>query len=129
MTSTAHANPFSYSLDIYHTLGYIHVVAKGCGSKDDIANMYQTIKKTADTTKLNKLLLNVTELTLGYSGSDVLKVLNVIKQLFSHMYIARVVDPADFKSDLIETFAQKHTMNIKSFFNENVAYDWLVNKP
>ena len=71
-------------------------------------------------------MLNVTELTLDYSGSDVVKVLKLITELFNHFYIARIVNPADFKSNLIEVFAQKHALNINSFFSEDEAYDWLI---
>ncbi|NOU51415.1 hypothetical protein HG263_12835 [Pseudoalteromonas sp. JBTF-M23] len=126
MSNTALVEPFSYSLDIFHHLGYMMVIAQGQGSKSEITNMYQTIEKTAKIAKVNKLMLNVTELTLNYSGSDVVKVLKLISRLFNHFYIARIVTPADFKSDLIEVFAQKHALNIKSFFCENEAYDWLI---
>ncbi|MBD1581152.1 hypothetical protein [Pseudoalteromonas sp. S16_S37] len=126
MTNTSASEPFSYSLDIFHHLGYMMVIAQGRGSKNDITNMYQTIEKTSKTAKINKLMLNVTELTLDYSGSDVVKVLKLITELFNHFYIARIVNPADFKSDLIEVFAQKHALNIKSFFSEDEAYDWLI---
>ncbi|BBN82481.1 hypothetical protein PA25_24660 [Pseudoalteromonas sp. A25] len=126
MSNTSQKKAFSYSVDIYHNLGYILVVAQGCGSKSDIKNMYQTIGKAAKIAKIDKLILNGTQLTLDYSGSDVIKVLKMIARLFNHFYIARVITPADFKSDLIDVFAQRHALNIKSFFNEHDAYEWLI---
>ena len=116
---------FSYSLEVHQNSAYIRVIAHGCGSTEDINKMYQTIDNSAKLVGINKLLLNVTELTLDYSGSDVVKILKVIKQLFGHWHIARVINPADFKNDLIEAFAQKHALNIKSFLSEDEAQDWL----
>ena len=99
---------FTYSINSVCPSDIIVVTVKGCGQPKEVIGMYQRILSFAQLHHKNKLLLNVVDLKLHYGGSDILKVTKVIEQILPNFRVARVVSPADFKSDLI-VFCESHT--------------------
>ncbi|KAF7769713.1 hypothetical protein PCIT_a2604 [Pseudoalteromonas citrea] len=120
------SHPLTYSINTTDPCDIVAVTAKGCGKPDEVIDMYEKIQHFAQLHHMTKVLLNVVELKLNYSGSDVLKVTKVIETLLPHFRVARVVSPADFRSDLIDLFANTISLEIKSFHDEHHAIEWLT---
>ncbi|TMO56899.1 hypothetical protein [Pseudoalteromonas aurantia] len=117
---------FTYSINSVCPSDIIVVTVKGCGQPKEVIGMYQRILSFAQLHHKDKLLLNVVDLKLHYGGSDVLKVTKVIEQILPNFRVARVVSPADFKSDLIDLFSHNTSLKLKSFFDEHHAIEWLT---
>jgi hypothetical protein len=117
--------PFTYNINTACPSDIIVVKAKGYGQPNEVIDMYKEIHNFAKLHKRHKLLLNVVDLKLHYCADDVLKVTKAIEQILPCYYVARVVSPADFKSDLIDLFSHDTSLNIHSFHDENSAITWL----
>ena len=118
--------PFTYNINSACPSDIIAVTVKGCGQPKEVIDMYQKIQSFAQLHHKDKLLLNVVDLKLHYDGSDVLKVTKVIEQILPNFCVARVVSPADFKSDLIDLFSHNTSLKLKSFHDEHHAIEWLT---
>ncbi|MBE0368114.1 hypothetical protein [Pseudoalteromonas aurantia] len=128
MSDSNKTHQFQYDIITDLPTSIIKVSVKGSGTPTEVINMYDEINRVAKLHNKPNLLLNVVNLKLNYSGSDVLKVMKAIENILLHVRIARVVSPADFKSDLIDLFADNNALEIKSFYSEELAITWL-NEP
>lgn len=116
---------FTYNISVAPESQIIEVTAIGNSSPNDIISMYREIGLFIRLHKKKLLLLDVVNLKLNYSGDKVVRVLEAIKNDLRSIRVARIVSPADFKSDLIDLFAKSNQLNIKSFYLKEEAIAWL----
>lgn len=114
---------FNISPDIENQL--IHATVIGQAKPQEIVDMYKELTALANKYYYTKLLVNISAVEIAYSSSHVLKVLNKLESILSNYKVARVACLANYKNDLIESFSEKKSLNIKNFSDEESAKHWL----
>ncbi|WP_440055838.1 hypothetical protein ACSLBF_06735 [Pseudoalteromonas sp. T1lg65] len=116
---------FSYRCTVDHQQKLVHAFAVGDCEEQDIVSMYKNLALTLRENQLSDIVLDVSELTLTYEHVNVLHVLKSITKIIENMTVARVVSPTDFKSGLIEAYAQKHSLRMQNFDSYRDALAWI----
>lgn len=116
---------FIFNLTIEPT----HVIAEFSGNAqaNDIVQAYQHIIDAAKEHKVDKLLINLEQLTLDYPSSDILYVMKNISSQLTPFKTARIVAKEGLKQLLIAQMAENNALNLKNFNSETAALDWLLN--
>ena len=119
-------NQFNYQCIAESKQGYVHVHASGIALPSCIIKMYEDVTTRAKMKNLSKILVELTDCELDYSGSEVLRVMKKVAPLLAQFTVARVVAHACYKNELIETISAKQALPIKNFDNRDCAISWLT---
>lgn len=114
---------FNTSTDIENQI--INATVIGQATPQEIVDMYKELTALANKFHYTKLLVNISAVEIAYSSSQVLKVLNKLESILSSYQVARVACLANYKNDLIESFSENKSLNIKNFSDEESARNWL----
>ncbi|AWL11156.1 hypothetical protein HMF8227_00660 [Saliniradius amylolyticus] len=117
--------PFSFHTQIDEENAVLMIVASGDASPEQVIAMYDDVGQQLASLQLEKVLLNATALQLNYSPDKVLEITGKLAELFKQVSLARVINLSDFRNDLIETFAARNQLRIKSFTEPEEAIAWL----
>lgn len=106
--------------------GLVQAVFRGKALPEDVVAAYQSIEEVANRHQCDKLLVDVRQLDLDYDGAAIMAIMHSLKRMLSQFRIARVVNMAQYKQDLIEGIAASAGYRLKNFSDEQDARTWLT---
>jgi hypothetical protein len=118
---------FNHQLDLANKI-LIFEAQGEAENQSDISYLLKTIVKLAGKSQLTRVVFDVTQLTYSCSSLDLSTVFNEVKQygLLGELKIARVIDPGQFKQELVGDLAISLSLPIKNFCTRSDALVWLL---
>ena len=94
----------------------------------DVEHMLKLIVKLAGKAQVKNVVLDVTELAIGYSSMQMAELMITMQQesWLSDIKIARIIDPKDNPQHLVGEMAEKYNLPIKNFEHRSDALIWLL---
>ena len=103
--------------------------AKGHASSAlDVEHMLKLIVKLAGKAQVRNVVLDVIELTIGYSSIQIAELMITMQHesWLSDIKIARIIDGKDNAQNLVGEMAEKYNLPIKNFEHRSDALIWLL---
>lgn len=105
---------------------YVKVQPSGAAGVKDILFMYQDVCDLAESSKANRLLLDMTAIELSYPLTDLLPLMKRLEQVLAGFKVARICNVFEFRQDLIENISAKANLQLRNFGEESEALTWLL---
>ncbi|WP_448213854.1 hypothetical protein [Colwellia sp. MEBiC06753] len=107
---------------------YLYAKLVGTASTIDIKTFYNELFSVAEGEKLNKLMIDATELQLDYGSSEIVQVIKSIMNKLANFKVARIVSHSGHKQLLIQQFAENESLPVKNFNCYDSALNWLIDE-
>lgn len=108
---------------------YIKVQPSGSAGVKEILFMYQDACDLAESSKANKLLLDMTAIELSYPLTELLPLMKRLEDMLADFKVARICNVFEFRQDLIENISAKANLQLRNFGEEAEALTWLLEQP
>ncbi|WP_448212145.1 hypothetical protein [Colwellia sp. MEBiC06753] len=93
---------------------------------DDIIRLYTELTEFANQQDTRLLLVDFRQTSMDFETVTILELVKRVGKITQGFKVARMIPLQDFRQDIVEMCAEKHTIPIQNFIDVNEAKAWLL---